>query len=114
MYIAPLKAACTSGLLLVALALSANSPPAGASTPAGAWPVPGLGSPTTIRGDGRLPDARHHGASLEPSNALANLGHEGSGLRRAESGVNALANLGHEGSGLMAAWQVAKLGPWAS
>ena len=43
------KAACTSGLLLVAL--SASSPPAGAATPAGAWPVPGLGSPATLRGD---------------------------------------------------------------
>jgi hypothetical protein len=47
MNIALLKAACASGLLLVAL--SAISPPAGAVTPAGAWPVPGLGSPATVR-----------------------------------------------------------------
>ena len=114
MNIALLKAACTSGLLLVALALSASSPPAGAATPPSAWPVPGLGSPATVRGDGRLPDARHHRAPLERSNVLANLGHEGSGLRRVESGVNAFANLGHEGSGLMAAWQTAKLRPQAA
>jgi hypothetical protein len=113
MNIALLKAACTSGLLLVAL--SAFSPPAGAATaPAGAWPVPGLGSPATVRGDGRSPDARHHRAPLERSNALANLGHEGSGLRRTESGIDAFANLGHEGSGLMAAWQAGRLRPWAA
>lgn len=49
MNIALLRAACTSGLLLVAL--SAISPPASAATPAGAWPVPGLGSPATVRAD---------------------------------------------------------------
>jgi hypothetical protein len=113
MNIALLRAACASGLLLVAL--SAFSPPAGAATPpAGAWSVPGIGSPTTVRGDGRSPDARHHRASLERSNAWANLGHEGSGLRRTESGIDAFANLGHEGSGLMAAWQAGRLRPWAA
>ena len=74
--------------------------------------VPGLGSPTTCGGGQRSPAARHDAVSLERSNALANLGHEGSGLRRAESKVNALANLGHEGSGLMATWQAATLRPW--
>lgn len=112
MNIAPLRAACTSGLLL--LALTASTPTAGAATPAGAWPVPGLGSPTTLGGGQRSPAARHDAVSLERSNALANLGHEGSGLRRAESKVDALANLGHEGSGLMATWQAATLRPWAT
>jgi hypothetical protein len=107
MNIALLKAACTSGLLLVAL--SALASPTAAMGPPQAYQAP----PATVRGDGRSPDARHNGARLT-SNALANLGHEGSGLHRAESGVNALANLGHEGSGLMAAWQAAKVRPWAA
>jgi hypothetical protein len=80
MNIARLRAAGTSGLLLVAL--SAFSPPAG--------------------------------ASLEPSNVWANLGHEGSGLQRAEPAVTAFANLGREGSGLVDAWQAAKLRPCAA
>jgi hypothetical protein len=50
MNIAPLRAASSTGLVLIAL--SAFSPPAGAATPtAGAWPVPGLGSPATVRAD---------------------------------------------------------------
>jgi hypothetical protein len=106
MNIALLKAACTSGLLLVAL--SALASPTVAMGPPQAYQAP-----ATVRGDGRSPDARHHRASLT-SNAFANLGHEGSGLHRAESGVNALANLGHEGSGLVAAWQAANLRPWAA
>jgi hypothetical protein len=108
MNIALLKAACASGLLLVALGALAS--PTAAIGPPQAYQPPHQAP----RGDGRSPDGRHHQASLERSNGWANLGHEGSGLHRAESGTNALANLGHEGSGLMAAWQAAKLRPWAA
>ena len=61
MNIALLKAACASGLLLVALsALASTTAAMGPSQayqaphqapPAGAWPVPGLGSPATVRAD---------------------------------------------------------------
>jgi hypothetical protein len=50
MTIALFRAARVTGLVLVAL--SAFSTAAGAATPpAGAWPVPGLGSPATVRAD---------------------------------------------------------------
>lgn len=56
MNIAQLRTACACGLLLVAL--SALPSPAGAGvavstrgrSPGSTWPVPGLGSPATVRG----------------------------------------------------------------
>ena len=46
--------------------------------------------------------------------AFTNLGHEGSGRRAAGVTVDAFTNLGHEGSGLAAAYEAAKLRPWAA
>jgi hypothetical protein len=67
-----------------------------------------------VHADGRRsPVDRQHAAALLRSNVFANLGHEGSG-RQSNSDANAFANLGHEGSGLVAAWEAAKIRPWAA
>jgi len=72
--------------------------------------------PVAQAGGQRSPVADRHDTTLQQKSAFTNLGHEGSGRHRArkDTVVNAFANLGHEGSGLTAAFDTAKLRPWAT
>ena len=63
--------------------------------------------------DQRAPVKRHQVVAHAQSTAFAGLGHEGSALRKVESGTNAFAGLGVEGSALAAKWEAAKIRPWA-
>jgi hypothetical protein len=72
--------------------------------------------PVAQAGGQRSPVAGRHDTTLQQKSAFANLGHEGSGRHsaRKDTVVNAFANLGHEGGGLTAAFDTAKLRPWAT
>jgi hypothetical protein len=69
--------------------------------------------PASQAADQRSPGKRHQIVAHARSNAFAGLGHEGSGLRKLESGTNAFAGLGVEGNGLAAEWEAATIRPWA-
>jgi hypothetical protein len=73
--------------------------------------------------DQRSPDSGNQSAGVTRLNALANLGHEGSGLLARERRVhrkaaqpfyNVFAGLGHEGSGTVAAGEAVAMRPWAN
>jgi hypothetical protein len=69
--------------------------------------------PASHAGDQRSPAKRHQFVAHARSTAFAGLGHEGSALRKVESGTSAFAGLGVEGSALAAKWEAAKIRPWA-
>jgi hypothetical protein len=69
--------------------------------------------PASQAGGQRHPVKRQVVVGHARSNAFAGLGHEGSALRKFESGTNVFAGLGVEGSGLAGAWEGAKVRPWA-
>ena len=69
--------------------------------------------PASQAGEQRTPGKRHQIVAHARSSAFAGLGHEGSALRKVESGTNAFAGLGVEGSALAAKWEAAKTRPWA-
>jgi hypothetical protein len=75
--------------------------------------VSALVVPASQAGNQRAPVKRHQLVAHARSNAFASLGHEGSALRKVESGTSAFAGLGVEGSALAAKWEAAKIRPWA-
>jgi hypothetical protein len=75
--------------------------------------VSALVVPASQASEQRAPVKRHQLVAHARSNAFASLGHEGSALRKAESGTSAFAGLGVEGSALAAKWEAAKIRPWA-
>ena len=58
--------------------------------------------PASQAGDQRSPAKRQQFVAHARSTAFAGLGHEGSALRKVESGTSAFAGLGVEGSALAA------------
>jgi hypothetical protein len=75
--------------------------------------VSALVVPASQAGEQRAPVKHHQLVAHARSNAFASLGHEGSALRKVESGTSAFAGLGVEGSALAAKWEAAKIRPWA-
>jgi len=75
--------------------------------------VSALVAPASQAGDQRSPAKRHKLVAHARSNAFAGLGHEGSALRKVETGTNAFAGLGVEGGALTAQWEAATIRPWA-
>jgi hypothetical protein len=75
--------------------------------------VSALVVPASQASEQRAPVKRHQLVAHARSNAFAGLGHEGSALRKVESGTSAFAGLGVEGSALAAKWEAAKIRPWA-
>jgi hypothetical protein len=75
--------------------------------------VSALVVPASQAGGKRAPVERHQFVAHARSTAFAGLGHEGSALRKVESGTSAFAGLGVEGSALAAKWDAAKIRPWA-
>jgi hypothetical protein len=79
--------------------------------------VSALVVPASQASEQRAPVKRHQLVAHARSNAFASLGHEGSALRKVESGTSAgtsaFAGLGVEGSALAAKWEAAKIRPWA-
>jgi hypothetical protein len=75
--------------------------------------VSALVVPASQASQQRAPVKRHQLVAHARSNAFAGLGHEGSALRKVESGTSAFTGLGVEGSALAAKWEAAKIRPWA-
>jgi hypothetical protein len=75
--------------------------------------VSALVVPASQASQERAPVKRHQLVAHARSNAFAGLGHEGSALRKVESGTSAFTGLGVEGSALAAKWEAAKIRPWA-